>query len=126
MKYIKTHRAKPYTLNEGIKKKVKEKFKRSQKGIQKLPRDKWKYDNLKPMECSKISSKREVYSNTLTFREKQIKTQMRYHITPSKYQQILDAGEGVEKRKIFYIICGFVTWCSHYGEQYRHSLKNLK
>lgn len=44
------------------------KFKRSQKGIQKLPRDKWKYDNPKP-NIAKLCSKKEVYSNTLIFRE---------------------------------------------------------
>ena len=37
---------------------------RNQGGNQKIPRDKqqWKHDDQKPMECSKSSSKREVYS----------------------------------------------------------------
>ena len=39
---------------------------RSQRGNQKIPRDKWqrKHDDPKPVGCSKSSSKREVYSNT--------------------------------------------------------------
>ena len=40
---------------------------RNQKGNQKLSRNKWqwKHDNSKPMGCSKSSSKREAYSNTI-------------------------------------------------------------
>ena len=38
----------------------------NQRGNQKIPRNKWqwKHDDLKPMGCSKSSSKRKVYSNT--------------------------------------------------------------
>ena len=37
------------------------------KGNQKISRNKWqrKHDNSKPMGCSKSSSRREVYSNTI-------------------------------------------------------------
>ena len=44
---------------------------RNQKGNQKNSRKKqqWKHDNSKPMRCSKNSSKREVYSNTILPRE---------------------------------------------------------
>ena len=37
----------------------------NQRGNQKIPRDKWKQkqNNPKPMGCTKISSKKEVYSN---------------------------------------------------------------
>ena len=40
---------------------------RNQKGNKKISRNKWqwKYDNSKTMGCSKSSSKREVYSNTI-------------------------------------------------------------
>ena len=40
---------------------------RNQKGYQKIVRDKWqwKHDDLKPIGCSKRSSNREVYSNTI-------------------------------------------------------------
>ena len=43
---------------------------RNQKGSQKVSRKKWKHDNSKPMACSKRSSKREVYSNTILPQEK--------------------------------------------------------
>ena len=40
---------------------------RNQKGNQKISRNKWqwKHNHPKPMGCSKSSSKREVYSNTI-------------------------------------------------------------
>ena len=40
---------------------------RNKKGNQKVPRDEWqwKHDDPKPMGCSKSSSKREIYSNTI-------------------------------------------------------------
>ena len=59
----------------------------------------------------------------------QIKTTMRYHITPvrmpsSKKLQTINAGEGVEKREPSYTVGGKVNWYNHYGEQYVGSLKN--
>ena len=41
------------------------------KGNQKISRNKWqrKHDNSKPMGCSKSSSKREVYNNTILLQE---------------------------------------------------------
>ena len=59
----------------------------------------------------------------------QIKTTMRYHLTPVrmvaiKNLQTINAGEGVEKREPSYTVGGNVNWCSHYGEQYGGSLKN--
>ena len=38
--------------------------------------------------------------------------------------KIINAGEGVEKKERSYTVGGNVNWCSHYGEQYRSSLKN--
>ena len=59
----------------------------------------------------------------------QIKTTKGYHLTPVrmaiiKNLQTVNAGEGVEKREPSYIAAGNVNWYSHYGEQYRGSLKN--
>ena len=59
----------------------------------------------------------------------QTKTTMRYHLTTVrlatiKSLQIINAGEGVEKRKPSYTVGGSVNWCSHYGEQYGGSLIN--
>ena len=64
----------------------------------------------------------------ITNREMQIKTIMRYHLTPVrmaiiKELQTINAGEGVEKREPSCTLAGNVNWCSHYGEQYGGSLK---
>ena len=60
----------------------------------------------------------------------QIKTTMRYHLTPvrmaiiKKNLQTIKAGEGVEKRDPSCTVGGTVNWYNHYGEQYGGSLKN--
>ena len=59
----------------------------------------------------------------------QIKTTIRYHLTPVKMAiiknlQTINAGEGVEKREPPYTVGGNVNWYSHYGEQYGSSPKN--
>ena len=64
----------------------------------------------------------------ITNREMQIKTIMRYHLTPVRMDiikelQTINAGEGVEKREPSCTVAGNVNWCSHYGEQYGGSLK---
>ena len=61
----------------------------------------------------------------------QIKTTMRYHLTSAKMAiikslQIINAGEGVEKREPSYTIGGKVNWCNHYGKQYVNSLKTIE
>ena len=57
---------------------------------------------------------------SLTVREIQIKTTMRYNLTlSSKSLQIINAGEGVEKKEPFHIIGGSVNWCSHHGRLWR-------
>ena len=58
----------------------------------------------------------------------QIKTTMRYHLTPEwpsiKSLQIINAGEGMEKKEPFYAVGKNVNWCNYCGEQYGGSLKN--
>ena len=43
---------------------------------------------------------------------------------PLKSLQIINAGEGVEKKKPSYTVGGNVNWGSHYGKQYGGSSKN--
>ena len=52
-------------------------------GNQKISRKKWqrKHDSSKPMGCSKSSSKREVYSNTILPQETKKKTQQINNLT---------------------------------------------
>ena len=72
----------------------------------------------------------EWYSTSL-IRKMQITTTMRYHLTlvrtaSSKSLQIINAGEGVEKKESGYSEGGNENWCSHCIKQCGASLKTLK
>ena len=59
-----------------------------------------------------------------------VKTTMRYHLTPVrmatiKSLQIINAGEGVEKREASYTVSGNASWCNHSGRVWTF-LKKLK
>ena len=53
---------------------------------------------------------------------KRVLTQM--VIIKKKNPQIINAGEGMERRETFYTVHGNVNWYSHCGEQYGGGLKN--
>ena len=68
-------------------------------------------------------------STSLINRETQIKTTMRDQLTLVrtsivKKSIIINAREDVEKREPSYTLGENVNWGSHYGKQYRSSVKN--
>ena len=68
-------------------------------------------------------------STSLIFRKMQIKTTMRYHLTPvsmaaSKKSTNNKCLKGVKKKEPSYTVDENANWYNHYGEQCGDSLKN--
>ena len=61
----------------------------------------------------------------------EIKTTMRYYLTPVrltfiKKKKITSVGKNVERREPSYTVGGNVNWCNHYRKQYGVSSKNYR
>ena len=74
---------------------------RNQKGNKKISRNKWKWkhDNLKPTQCSKSSSKGEVYSNTIPLQETRKTSNRQLNFTYNNWKKKKNNNNKKEKQK---------------------------
>ena len=64
-------------------------------------------------------------SKSIIIKEMHVKTTINYLTTlSSKREEIINAGENVEKRDSSSTAGGNVGWCRHYGKQFKSSSKS--
>jgi len=69
------------------------------------------------------------YLTALIITEVQIKTTMRYHLTPIRIAIIKKSANnkcwrGCREKRTYYTVVGNVNWCNHCGKQYGDSSEN--
>ena len=65
-------------------------------------------------------------SASLVIKEIQIKTTLRFHLTPIRTQAIIGVGVDVGEKAHLYIAGGVANWCNHSGKQYGVFSENLQ